>query len=153
MGVAAGKLPAGCTAVGGAPGTGRRLAAAPLSLLFGKTAEGVVPLVGRGELVLATVRVFALALLDCLGPKFPHHEAVLPGVARRAVGRGVVRARAFEQLFVVTRSFPTEASILLFAVIGVGVGNQIRGLLMRPTLAVGPLVETVAALEAGVVFG
>ena len=68
----------------------------PLSLLFGKTAEGVVPLVGRGELVLATVRVFALALLDCLGPKFSHHEAVLPRVARRAVGRGVVRARAFE---------------------------------------------------------
>ena len=69
---------------------------APLCLLFGKTAEGVVPLVGRGELVLATVGVFALALLDRLGPKFPHHEAVLPGVTRRAIGRGVVRVRAFE---------------------------------------------------------
>ena len=69
---------------------------ASLSPLFGKTGEGVLPLVWRGELVLVPVRIFVLALFDCLGPKFSHHKTVHPRVARRAIGRGVVRARAFE---------------------------------------------------------
>ena len=69
---------------------------ATLSPRFRETAEGVLALIGCAELFLPLVRVTALPFFHRLRPELPHHVTVLPGMNRRSVCQGVVRAGALE---------------------------------------------------------
>ena len=128
---------------------------AALGSWFGKTTELVLTLIRCTELFLPLALVAGLAFLECLRLKFLHYVAVFPRVGRQSFHRGVMRAGALKYLVVVARLLAavTPLLLVLIAVVSIGVGDEVRGSFLLPSLAVSIMIMVGTSLKPGVILG